>query len=87
MLKLKMQPTECKQEFPSIWSSDLDSNPIWPISELDLDIIKTNILTRMPFIPQRLWAPAQRDRVARLRERFAFARYRYNLFIGGLVAE
>ena len=41
----------------------------------------------MLLIPsQRLRAPAQRDWVARLRERLAFARYRYNLVFGdGLI--
>ena len=66
---------------PFNWPSDLVCDQIWPIFELDLDIIKTNILTRMPLIPP------QRDKAARLRERLAFARCRYNLVIGTLVAE
>lgn len=42
----------------------------------------------MPFMPpQRLLVPGQGARVARLRERLAFARYRYNIILAALVAE
>ena len=42
----------------------------------------------MPLIPpKRLRESAQLDRVARLMESLAFARYCYNLVIRGLVAE
>ena len=42
----------------------------------------------MPLIsPQHLRAPAQRDRVARLRDWLVFARYRYIFVLGALVAE
>jgi len=40
-----MWPLECKQEFPKIWPGDLVFYPKWPIFELGLDIVKTNILT------------------------------------------
>jgi len=41
-----MWPLECKQEFPKIWPGNLVFDPTWPIFELDLDIVKTNILTK-----------------------------------------
>jgi len=40
-------PLECKQEFSKIWPGDLDFHPTWPIFELGLDIVKTNILTKL----------------------------------------
>jgi len=41
-----MWPLECKQEFPKILPGDLVFDPILPIFELALDIVKTNILTK-----------------------------------------
>ena len=34
------------KEFSKIWPSDLVFDPTWPIFELSLDIVKTNILTK-----------------------------------------
>jgi len=42
-----MWPLECKQEFPKIWPSDLVFDLTWPILKLGLDIVKTNILTKL----------------------------------------
>ena len=41
-----MLALECEQDFPSIWPSDLLFDPTWPMYELDLDIIKKNILIK-----------------------------------------
>jgi len=34
------------KEFSMIWPGDLGFYPTWPIFELDLDIVKRNILTK-----------------------------------------
>ena len=41
-----MMALECQQDFPSIWPSDLHFDPIWPMLEPDLDIIKKNIMIK-----------------------------------------
>jgi len=41
-----MWPLGYKQECPKIWPGDLVFKPMWPVSELDLDIVKENILTK-----------------------------------------
>ena len=42
----KMWPLECKQGFLLIWPGDLVFDSKWPSFELDLEIIKTNILSK-----------------------------------------
>ena len=44
---LEMWPLECWQGFPLIWPGDLTFDPKWPTFELDLEIIKTNILSKI----------------------------------------
>ena len=48
MIAWKMWPLEWKQGFPLIWPGDLVFDPRWPSFELDLEIIKTNILSKIP---------------------------------------
>ena len=49
------------QGFPIMWPSDLVFDPTWPNFELDLDIIKLNILTKFHEVP--LKDMASRDKV------------------------
>ena len=42
-----MWPLECQQGFPLIWTGDLVSDIKWPSFKLDLEIIKTNILSNI----------------------------------------
>ena len=42
-----MWPLECQQGFPLIWPGDLVSDIKWPNFKLDLEIIKTNILSNI----------------------------------------
>jgi len=41
-----MWTLECKQEFLKISTGDLDLDTTWPIFDLGLDIVRTNILTK-----------------------------------------
>jgi len=41
-----MWPLECKQEFSKIWPGDLVFYPMWPIFELGLNIVNTNMLIK-----------------------------------------
>ena len=47
MIASKMWQLECKQTFLLIWPGDLDFDPKWPSFELDLELIKTNILSKI----------------------------------------
>ena len=47
MTTSKMWPLQCQQGFPLIWPSDLVSEIKWPSFKLDLEIIKTNILSNI----------------------------------------
>ena len=47
MITSKMWPLERQQDFPLIWPGDLVSDIKWPSFELDLGIIKTNILSNI----------------------------------------
>ena len=46
MIAWKMWPLECSQGFQLIWPGDLVFDPRWPSFEFDLEIIKTNILSK-----------------------------------------
>ena len=46
-IALKMWPLECQQGFPLIWPNDLMFDPKWPNFELDLEILKRNILSNI----------------------------------------
>ena len=43
----KLWPLQCKQDFNKIWPSDLLFDPIPPMIQLDRNIIKTNILSKL----------------------------------------
>ena len=47
MITSQMWPLECQQSFPLIWPGDLVSDIKWPSFKLDLEIIKTNILSNI----------------------------------------
>ena len=47
LIASKMWPLEWQQDFPVIWPGDLVFDPKWPSFELDLEIIKTNILSKI----------------------------------------
>ena len=47
MITSKMSPLEHQQGFPLIWPGDLVSDIKWPSFKLDLEIIKTNILSNI----------------------------------------
>ena len=47
MIAWKMWPLECQQGFLLIWLGDLVFDSKWPSFELDLEIIKTNILSNI----------------------------------------
>ena len=47
MITSKMWPLERQQGFPLIWPGDLVSDIKWPSFKLDLEIIKTNILSNI----------------------------------------
>ena len=47
MIASKMWPLGHQQGFPLIWPGDLVSDIKWPSLELDLEIIKTNILSKI----------------------------------------
>ena len=47
MIASKMWPLEYYQVFLLIWLGDLVFDPKWPSFELDLEIIKTNILSKI----------------------------------------
>ena len=47
MIASKMQPVACYQGLPLIWPGDLVFDSKWPSFKLDLEIIKTNILSKM----------------------------------------
>ena len=47
MTASKIWLLECLQGFPLIWPSDPVFDPKWSCSELDLEIIKTNILSKI----------------------------------------
>ena len=44
MITSKMWPLESQQGLPLIWPGDLVSDIKWPSFNLDLEVIKTNIL-------------------------------------------
>ena len=46
MITSKVWPLECQQGFPLIWPGDLVSEIKRPSFKLDLEIIKTNILSK-----------------------------------------
>ena len=46
MTASKMWPLECLQGFLLIWPGDLVLDPKWPSFEFDLELIKTNILSK-----------------------------------------
>ena len=43
----KMWPLECSQDFLLVWPGDLVFDPTWPSFKPDLEIIKTNILSKI----------------------------------------
>ena len=45
-IRSKMWPLECSQLFPLIWPHVLVFDPTWPMTKLDLDIIKINCLIK-----------------------------------------
>ena len=47
MITSKMWPLEHQQGFPLIWPGDLVSDIKWPSFKLDLEIMKTNILSNI----------------------------------------
>ena len=47
MITSKMWSPEHQQGFPLIWPGDLVFDPKWPTFKLDLEIIKTNILSNI----------------------------------------
>ena len=47
MIISKLWPLERQQGFPFIWPGDLFSDIKWPSFKLDLEIIKTNILSNI----------------------------------------
>ena len=47
MFAWKMWPLECYQGFPLIWPGDLVFDPRWPSFESDLEIITTNIVSKI----------------------------------------
>ena len=47
MIDWKMWPLECKQGFLLIWPGDLVFDSKWPSFKPDLEIIKTNILSKI----------------------------------------
>ena len=47
MITSKKWPLEHQQGFPLIWPGDLVSDIKWPSFKLDLEIIKTNILSNI----------------------------------------
>ena len=47
MIASKLWPLECKQDFPLICPGDLVFYPKRPSFELDLEVIKTNILSKI----------------------------------------
>ena len=47
MLPSKMWPLEHQQGFPLIWPGELVSDIKWPSFKLDLEIIKSNILSNI----------------------------------------
>ena len=47
MITSRMWPLERQQGFSLIWSGDLVSDIKWPSLKLDLEIIKTNILSNI----------------------------------------
>ena len=47
MITSKMWPLEYQQGFPLIWPGDLVSDIKWPGFKLDLELIKTNILSNI----------------------------------------
>ena len=47
MITSKMWPLECQQDFTLIWPGDLVSDTKWASFKLDLEIIKTNILSNI----------------------------------------
>ena len=47
MIASKIKPLEHQQGFPLIWPGDLVSDIKWPSFKLDLEIIKTNILSNI----------------------------------------
>ena len=55
-IKAKLWPLEGGQDFLKIWPSDLVFDLIWPILELDQDIIQTNIQVNLSWwLKQKLW--------------------------------
>ena len=47
MITSKIWRLEHQQGFPLIWTGDLGTNIKWPSFKLDLEIIKTNILSKI----------------------------------------
>ena len=47
MITSKMWPLEHQQDFPLIWPGELVFDIKWPSFKLDLEIIKTNILSNI----------------------------------------
>ena len=47
MIASKTWLLECLRGFPSIWPSDLVFDLKWPSLELDLEIVKTNNLSKI----------------------------------------
>ena len=47
MIATKIWPLECQQGFLLIWPGDLGFDPKWPSFKLDLEIIKTSILSKI----------------------------------------
>ena len=47
MITSKVWPLECQQGFPLILPGDLVSDPKWPSLKLDLELIKTNMLSNI----------------------------------------
>ena len=55
MITSKMWPLENQQGFPFIWPGDLVSDIKWPSFKLDLEIIKTNILSNIYDDYLKMW--------------------------------
>ena len=47
MIDSKMWPLECYQGFPLIWPGDLFFETKWPSFKSDLELMKTNILSKI----------------------------------------
>ena len=46
MIGCIMWPVSCSEDFSTIWPTDLVNELLWPILELDQDIVKMNILCK-----------------------------------------